>query len=139
MSRKKNFAAILLLTAEAQKGLASRLSAEQTAQLAEARQQAVGRQQADDIQRVAQAAGKLVGGEEALRKKAQAELQAMGDRAVRPLLGELLKVLRAEPVNVPLEKAIVAIVQESAPKLTGYDPAAAREERVKLIEKWLAE
>ncbi len=63
----------------------------------------------------------------------------MGDRAVRPLLGELLKTIQAEPVNVPLEKAIMAIVRESAPKLTGYDPAAAREDRVKLVEKWLAE
>jgi HEAT repeat protein len=139
LDRKKSYAAIILLTAEAQKGLTGRLTKEQASLLSEARQQALSKQQADDIQRVAQAVGKLVGGEEPLRKKAQADLQAMGDRAVRPLLGELLKTIQAEPVNVPLEKAIMAIVRESAPKLTGYDPAAAREDRVKLVEKWLAE
>ncbi|MCY2932331.1 MAG: hypothetical protein NTV86_23125 [Planctomycetota bacterium] len=139
LDRRKSYAAILLLAAEAQKGLAGRLSEEQALQLSDARQQALAKQQADDIQRVAQAVGKLVGNDELARKKAQADLQAMGDRAVRPLLGELLKVLRTEPLNVPLEKAIVAIVRESAPKLTGYDLAAGREDRVKLVEKWLAD
>ena len=58
-------------------------------------------------------------------------------REIAPLLDELQKIVSAEKPNPDGEKALLTILGQIAPKLTGYDPAAARPERLKIIQAWL--
>jgi hypothetical protein len=89
-----------------------------------------------DGKRVAYLVTQLVGSDESASKTAASELQAMSDRAVVPLLTELKKTITDDNSDPKAEKAILAIVTEIAPKLTGYKADAPLAERVKLITSW---
>ena len=81
----------------------------------------------------------MTGGDEADRGSAAAAMQAMGDRAVGPLLDELHRAVSAEPPEVEKEDAILTVLRQVAPTLTQYDPAADRQEKIRVIESWRGE
>ena len=60
----------------------------------------------------------------------------MSARAVLPLLSELKKRITDDKSDPEVEKAILAVVTQIAPKLTGYKTDAPLAERVKLITAW---
>ena len=77
--------------------------------------------------------------DDAARKAAEAELQTLGDRSVSPLLEELRKIVDSPKSDAEAEKVILAALRLVAPKLTGYDPASTKAERLKRIEAWAQE
>ena len=125
----------ILLAGEAVKQLSSRLTARQRQVLSDVLAGATARQIAADRERVAKLAPQLSAVDESARTAADAELQSMGERAVAPLLEELKKVVIADAPGA--EKAILAALAQIAPKLTGYDPAAPKADRIKLVDSWL--
>ena len=131
------FAPVVLLAGKALEQLPQRLTVEQRngfqKVLADAR---AGRRQADR-KRVSQLVDQLTAADEAARDKARAELQSMGDRAVIGLLETLKSNLEDEEQTRDAEQAIIAMLKQIAPKLTGYDSAAEKADRIKVVEAWL--
>ncbi len=136
---KEKWAEVVTLSSAALDQWGASLSAERsetlTAHLNEARKA----RRAADARRVATLV-KQLGSADAdadARKAAGAELQAMGPRAVDPLLTQLRSVLAEENSSEQLEQAIAGILRQIAPKLTGYDPDATREAKLEAVEAWI--
>jgi len=131
------YAPAILLAREVVRQVPKQLTAEQRRQLEARASDADARQFAADTERVAQLAGRLLAADSATSKAAADELKAMGDRAVKPLVLELQKLTQAPTPNAPAEKAIVDVLMQIAPKLTGYDPTAPKADRLQRIDGWL--
>jgi len=137
LAEDKKFAPVVLLVGEAQKTLADRLSDARKKTLAEMLASArSGRLEADRKQ-VAELASQLHATDESARKAARTQLESMGGRAVAPLLETLQKAIGVEMPDPAAEKAILDVLAQIAPKLTGYDPATPKADRLKLIGEWL--
>ena len=136
LRKKSGWAAFVLLAGEASKQLPKRLTEAQGAALEQDLAKARAQLRAADRQRIATMVRQLVSTEDAARKAAETELQTMGDRAVAPLVEELRKVVDAAKPDAEMEKAILAILKQIAPRLTGYDPSAPKADRIKRIEAW---
>jgi len=139
LNKDENWAVIVSLTKEALNRLPHRLTVEQRKKLQDSLAAAQKRQLADDRQRVGKLVPQLRASEESARKAAAAQLQDMGTRAVMPLLEKLKKTVAAAQPEPDLEKAILTVLRQIAPKLTDYDPAAPRDHRIKRIESWIKE
>ncbi len=121
----------------APKLLGERLTPEQRQRLEQCAAAARARQQQVDRERVAALIPRLMAMEDSTRTAALQELQALGDRALPPLLGELRKFVAADPPNPEAEKALLNILKQIAPRLDGYDTAAPRAQRLERIDGWL--
>ena len=126
----------IALADQAIKQLPQRLTVPQREALDKALTASRQAQAAIDRQRVAQLAPQLLSGDDAARRAAEAELKAMGPRAVLPLLAELTDAVAAEKPNPRLEEALLAVVKSLAPKLDGYDPTAPKADRLAVINGW---
>ena len=134
---EKSYAAAILLAGRAIENMPQRLTVEQRSSLQTLLTGARKAQRTADMKKVEQLVGQLTATDELSRSKASGELQLMGDRAVYPLL-EVLKTTVADTQADPkVEQAIIAVLKQVAPKLTGYDPQASRDQRIKVIEGWL--
>ncbi len=127
---------VILLAGEALERLGDRLSETQSKTLRQMIAQAEGKQSALDAQKVATLAPLLAGDDEAAGKAAAEELVAMSTRAIAPLLLELRKAVAGEPASPKIEMGIVEVLRQISPKLTGYDPSAPLEAKLKLIDAW---
>ncbi len=139
LERDEQYATAVMLASAALANLPHRLTVEDLqlletlqARLAEKLYEADGRQ-------IARLAVLLTGADEAARKAAAADIQAMGDRAVGPLLDELHQAVEAEPPEAEKEAAILGVLRQVAPTLTQYDPSADRQEKIRIIESWRGE
>jgi len=130
------FLAVIALAQEALTQLPQRLTVAQREAVEQMLAEATRQQDRNDQQRVMALAPQLLGADESARKAAATELESMGDRAVRPLLAELKKVINADKPNAQLEAAIVDVLKRLAKDINGYDPAAPREQRLALLDKW---
>jgi len=92
---------------------------------------------AADRLRVSRLVGQLCSTDEAVRKAAAEELQAMSDRAVLPLLEELKKAVTAAEPDGQTEKAVLEVLRKVRPGMTGYDTHAPLADRVALIGAWM--
>lgn len=133
----KRHAPIILLAGEAARQLTGRLATAQQQDLAMKVAAAESGRLEADRKRVADLSGRLLAAEESARKSAADELKAMGDRAVAPLLTELRRIAAEPAPNPKAEKAILDVLTQVAPKLTGYDPRAPQAERLAKIDAWL--
>ena len=133
---EKKYATVTLLGGEVLRKLPGRLSSAQAATLTKRVKEAATLQLAADRARVEQLAAKLQSADAAAVKASAAELKSMGDRAVAPLIEQLRTAVAGNPPNPTAEKVIVGILVQIAPKLDGYDLAAARPERLKKIDQW---
>jgi HEAT repeat protein len=131
------YAPAILLAGEVIRQLSSRLSPAQAASFQKILDDAKARQLAVDRARVEQLAAQLQSADATTGKAAAAELKAMGDRAVGPLVEALRTIVAGAQPNPAAEKAIVDILVQIAPKLTGYDPAEAKALRLKRIQEWV--
>ncbi|MGB2823170.1 MAG: HEAT repeat domain-containing protein, partial [Phycisphaerae bacterium] len=131
------YARAVLLAGEVIRQLTSRLSPEQRGALEKVIADASARQTDADGKRVVQLTAQLMATDAAAGKSAADELKAMGDRAVAPLVMELKKAASAEKPNAQAEKAILDVLTQIAPKLTGYDPQAPQAERIARIDAWM--
>ncbi len=138
LAKQERFSAITVMADEALKQLGARLTDEQKAALNKTLQAARADRLRADRQAVAKLVGELSGGDDSARKAA-AQLEAMGDRSVRPLVRELRQAVAAEKPDAAVEKAIVAVLTRIAPKLAGYDTSADKDAKLKLIDSWLKE
>ena len=127
----------ILIGTEVVRQLAKRLTPAQRQAIEAVVAGASAKQLAVDRDRVAKLAAQLLAADAAVGKAAAAELKGMGDRAVAPLVLELKKVAAAEKLNEQAEKAILDVLMQIAPKLTGYDPRAPKDERLQRIDTWL--
>ena len=132
---QKHDAAIVLLE-EVNRKLSQRLTPSQRDAYKTVLANCHASQAAADVQRVAKLALQLLAAEEPPRKAAQAELATMGDRAVKPLLGELRKNLGSAKPNPQVETAILVILKQLSPQLDGYDTAGAVADKLKTLDKW---
>jgi len=139
LNQAHNFLAVTALGQEAISRLPHRLTVEQRERLEKRLAHAESQQSAADRQRVDKLLPQLLAGDEPMRTAATSELRAMGDRAVRPLLEELKKTVGSAEPNSQAEKAILDILEQIAPKLTGYDPAAEKAVRIKTIDSWTSD
>ncbi|MCJ7543759.1 MAG: HEAT repeat domain-containing protein [Phycisphaerae bacterium] len=128
---------VVLLATEALERLTGRLSAAQRRTLRQMAEQAEAKQAALDAQKVATLAPLLAGDDEDARKAAE-ELVAMSTRAIPPLLAELRKAVAGDAANSKVEIAIVDVLRQISPKLTGYDPSASAKAKLELIDTWSA-
>ena len=131
------YAPAILLAGEVIRQLSSRLSPAQAASFQKILDDAKARQLAVDRARVEQLAAQLQSADATTGKTAAAELKAMGDRAVGPLVEALRTIVAGAQTNPAAEKAIVDILVQIAPKLTGYDPAEAKALKLKRIQEWI--
>ena len=137
LADEEKWAAAIQLASAVGEPLRDRLSEAQRVAIDKALAEARAGQVAADAKRVASLAAQLVASEEPIRTAAEAGLRAMGDRAVAPLLQELRKALAAEKPGPALEKAILGVLKQIAPKLSGYDLAAAIDERIRRVDAWI--
>lgn len=135
VAAQKQDAAIVLLE-EVDRRLGQRLTSAQRGGYKTVLTNCRAGQAAADVQRVAKLALQLLAAEETARKAAQAELTIMGDRAVKPLVGELRKNLASAKPNPQVEIAILTALKQLSPQLAGYDSAAAVADRLKTLDKW---
>jgi HEAT repeat protein len=137
LREKGKWQAIGLICAAGGTQLAPRLTAEQAKLLQARGEESKAKLAESDRQKVPALITQVVSGDEAIRKSAAGELQTMGDRAVAPLVEELKKAVSGEAENHAVEMAVLELLKQAAPKLTGYDPAAAKADRLKVIDVWL--
>jgi len=133
---QKNWATVILLASAAARDLRDRLGQARLAALQKVQADAQSKLTAADQKRVVELVAQLAATSEARQKEATAKLQAMGDRAVKPLVAQLRKLVAGDKLRGDTEKVILAVLGQIAPKLTGYDPAAAKEEKLKLLRAW---
>ncbi|HQL74374.1 MAG: putative lyase [Planctomycetes bacterium ADurb.Bin126] len=131
------YAPAIVLAEEATRQLGARLDPSRQQALAKVLNQARARQLKADRERVALLAPQVMVGDETARLAAAGEIQAMGERALVPLLEELQRIVSADKPNPEGEKALLSILTQIAPRLTGYDPAAGQDERLKTIQAWM--
>ena len=137
MQEKGKWQAIVQVCAAAGNHLGSRLTPDQAKLVQVKAEEAKAKLAEADRQKVPSLVAQAASGEEAPRKAAAAELQAMGERAVPPLLEELKKAVSGEAENRAAESAVLDVLKQVAPKLAGYDPAAPKADRLKTIEGWM--
>ena len=137
LKNSREWSKLIILTAASIEHLKPRLTADKLQALGEILAQAKQEQRAVEEQDARKLVADLLAADEASRRKAEAAVKAMGDRAVKPLLEELRKTVTVENPNPAAEKALLAMLSQIAPDLKGYDAAAKKEDRLKLIDKWL--
>jgi len=132
----KDFDALIPLAERAVNVLAKRLAAADLKALQTDLAEARSAQLAADRKRVSDLAARLLGADDNARRAAAAELAAMGNRAIGPMLEELRKAVAAKPPAPKAEQTLLAALQQLAPDLTGYDPAAPKDQKLKVIDAW---
>ncbi len=137
LAGEENYAAVVLLAGEAKTRLLQRLTAPQRRGLDAALTDARVKQLAEDRKAVTKLVGQLAAADETVAAAAGAELRTMGDRAVGPLLAELQKCLAGEEPDTTMEKAVLTLLRQIAPKLTGYDASAPLAERQAVVRGWI--
>jgi hypothetical protein len=101
-------------------------------QLAAARQA----QRTADRQAVTKLLSHLLNGDPAAKAKASEQFEAMGPRAVSPLLDALGKRVAATPPDPKGEADLLSLLKRIAPELIGYDPKADQPRRLATIAQW---
>ena len=101
--------------------------------LAEART----KQRLADRQKVSALLAGLLGSDEPARATATQQLLAMKSRATLPLAEELRKIVAAETPDANAEAAVLKVLTQLDPKLTGYDATAPAATRLAVIDAWL--
>ncbi len=134
---EERYAQAILLAGEVVRQSPNRLSGEQRKALEQIAADATAKQLSADTKRVVQLTARLLATDASAGRAAAGELKAMGDRAVEPLVQELKKAASAEKPNAQAEKAILDVLIQIAPKLTGYDPQAPKADRLSRIDAWL--
>ena len=134
---EQRYAPAILLADRAVESLSRRLTVAERKSFQDALVDAREAQRVADKKIVSQLVGQLTAADEAARSKASGELQVMASRAVVPLL-EILKSSVEDTLADPrVTQAIIVVLKQVAPKLTGYDPEAPKDDRIKVIEGWL--
>ncbi len=136
---KGNWSNMVQLGGEALRLLPKRMTETQRATMEQDVAMARDQMRLADRQRTAALVKQMSAADDAARKAAEAELQTLGDRSVSPLLEELRKIVDSPKSDAEAEKVILAALRLVAPKLTGYDPASTKAERLKRIEAWAQE
>jgi HEAT repeat protein len=136
LETEKRYASVIVLAERALASLAAKLSPEVVASLQKRLQTARMKQLEADRQIVAKLVSQL-GGDETARRAATAELRALGDRALQPLLEQLRKAVTANPPDNQTESQILSVLTEISPNLTGYDTGAEVARRLAVINTWL--
>ena len=137
LSAVEKWQSIIMLASETLRKQAVRLGPARREAITQLLETAATEQAVADRRKVQALVGELISSEESMRGKAAESLQSMSDRAVDPLLEELKRVISGNAPNTNAEKAILEILRQIAPKLTGYDPASPGKQRLELIETWL--
>jgi HEAT repeat protein len=135
--KAERYAPAILLAERAVENLAQRLTVDERKAFQSALIDARLAQRGADRKRVALLVGRLTAPDESARSKASGELQVMALRAVVPLLEILKSSAEDEEADPRVAQAILIVLKQVAPKLTGYDPEAAKAQRIKIIEGWL--
>ncbi len=139
LSSEKDWDAVVRLAAAALQQLPKHLSKPQREALIEILRKAKVRQQLADRQRVETLVVRLTGADETAGQAAARELATMKERAVRPLIEQLRKIISSEKPDPAAEKSILAVLSTLAPQLKGYDPKADPAERLKTLDEWIKE
>ena len=137
LAAQSKWAEVMQMSAAALKALGDRLTDEQRRRFQGFLSNARAGQLAADRKRVGTLTAQLLAADESVRKAAAAELQAMGNRAVVPLLQELRTAVASEKPSPGIEEAVLAVLKQIAPGLNGYDLSASAAERVRRIDAWL--
>ena len=134
---EQRYAPAILLADRAVENLIQRLTVEMRKSFQAVLTDAREAQRVADKKRVSQLVGQLTAADESARSKASGELQAMASRAVVPLLEVLKSSIEDKQADPKVAGAIIVVLKQVAPKLTGYDPEASKDQRIKVIEGWL--
>ena len=135
--KEQRYAPAILLADRAVENLSQRLTVEERNSFQTALIDAREAQRGADKKRVSQLVGQLTAADESARSKASGELQVMARRAVVPLLEILKSSVEDKQADPRVAQAIIVVLKQVAPNLTGYDPEASKDQRIKIIEGWL--
>ena len=136
LKKKEDWQSVCVLAGACCKQLPGKLAAPQQKAYEEMLAAAKTQQVAADRQRVAKLAAGIVTGDASAQKASSAELLTLGDRAVGPLLAELKALVESDKANPVAEQAIADVLKQLSPKLAGYDTAAPKDQRLKLLGTW---
>ena len=134
---EQRYAPAILLADRAVENLSQRLTVEMRKSFQTVLTDAREAQRIADKKRVSQLVGQLTAADESARSKATGELQVMASRAIVPLLEVLKSSIEDKQADPKVAGAIIVVLKQVAPKLTGYDPEASKDQRIKVIEGWL--
>ncbi|MGC9455796.1 MAG: HEAT repeat domain-containing protein [Phycisphaerae bacterium] len=137
LEEQEDLTAVIRLCDEALKQLSERITAERRQALQARREQAKALRIEAERARVAGLCGQLTAAEEGVRQKARSELLDMSQRALPHMLRLLRSAVAEEPPQAESEQAILAVLREIAPELTGYDVSAPVQERLRVIDQWI--
>ena len=137
LDKKAKWQTIIVLAGEATKQLQDRMGDSQRTICQDALAKARSQQTSADRQRVGKLIVQMTSGDEPARKSASAEILAMGDRAVDGLLVELKANLESDAANPALEQNIIEMLRQVAPKLTLYDAATTKDQKLKMVASWM--
>jgi len=134
----RRYAPAILLASEALEKLPERLDFQQREGVSGVLAQAREEQAEADRQQVSGLVAQLTGSDSSAAEAAAEKLQAMGPRAIRPLLEELRTLLSDEQIDTAAkEQSILTVLGTLWPESSGYDPTAPREQRRQTVETWL--
>jgi len=125
------------LATAALRDLPQRLTAEEAKALRERLAAAKAAVAAADAEQAKKLVGQLLAADASARNAASAALVSMGPRATPTVLSELRAAVRADQPNPELEKALLDVLKQIAPKLTGYDVTAGPDTRLAKIAEWM--
>ncbi|NBB94371.1 MAG: hypothetical protein GVY16_01340 [Planctomycetes bacterium] len=133
----KNHLAVITLTDAALTGLADRLPPNRRQHLRTMLKTALAAQAERDRTAVNALLPALLAADAAARTDAENRIKTMGERAARPLVEELGKSLEADKPHPKLEKAIIELLKQVAPKLGAYDCGADVAQKRQVVRGWL--
>lgn len=135
--RQQEYARAVQLASAVLDANAQQLTADQARSIRELRTQARNEQLQVDRRQVTRLTARLLSGDPTAQAEARTQLQAMGDRAVEPLLRELQQLVRAEPADPQAEQRLFDVLKQLAPSLGEYAPSAPQEQKLARIRSWL--
>lgn len=137
LATRQDHEAAIRLCEEALEQLSERISQQRRQSLQRRHEQATTLRLEAERERVTELCGQLTSDDEATRQKARSELLDMSQRALPHVLRVLRSAVASDPPDSDTEEAIVPVLNELEPDLTGYDPSAPVQERLSVIEKWI--
>jgi len=139
LSDRQRYLTLIALSQEALEQLSDRLDASQKQEIEALLATARAGQLSADRQRVAELLSRLTAGDPAVRREVMQQLADMSSRAVLPLVEQLKGNITSQQPDGDLEKAIIEVLRQLAPSLSGYDPEAPLAEKLRQVDAWLAE
>ena len=139
LSQAKDYAAIIILSQLGIEKLGTKILPSELREIKQYYVQADMLRLEQDRIKVVEFVTQIIEGDDAAKAKANIALRAMESRAIKPLLLELKKTISSKTPSTKIEQAILEVLAQLAPTLTGYKIDSPIKSRIALIDTWLSQ